>query len=647
MTKMKITRPVQFVTPAVLLAVVILVSTAASEAQTFSVSPTSLSFPPVTVGLAGTVGTVTVKNTGTSGNVIITSYAISPSEFQFMYGWAPVSLGPGALINYAIRLAPDAQQTFSGQFVITIQGVASPIIIPLSGSGVLTKAKSSLSVTGLDFPDTPAQTTSAPLSVTVTNVGTQSTSVNAVTADPPFLVAPMTLPQVVKPGQSITVNVSLVGTAPGSYSNTLTFGYNNLPTNGVALSGNVIAGTTVGTSTFPFLPFAVQGGPYLAYLQGAGGTSPYNWTLANGSTLPSGLTLSSSGQISGTVASTVAVANYPFSVSATDAASNSFVANFTLPVKPQTGANCNNIFMDIAGTTSPLVPINDLGTGTYLGSPGGLYPGGSNSRPTAFNAAGINIGQTIQPLDSNGNPDSVNGKIGFMSIGPSSLFDTFLTFMTDAYADPSINPKIVYVPAAQPRAYASNWADPNSGFWGAITESFLPQNQLSAAQVQVVYFLDADPLPSGAFPKDQYRLQSEIETIMQNIHSKFPNVKIVYFESPFYVGYSNGLNKTLNEPYGYEAGFAVKWAIQDQIKGNANLNWDPNAGPVMAPWMSWGSYSWANGLIPRNDGLVWACPDIKYDGFHPSLPYGREKDTAHILNFLKSDPTATPWFLAH
>lgn len=647
MTTIKKIGAARFFTQAFLLAACVFACTVGSLAQTFSVSPMSLSFPIVPVGLASGIGTVTVKNTGTSGNVIITSYAISPSEFQFMYGWAPVTLGPGALINYAIRFAPDAQQSFSGQFIITIQGVASPIVVPLSGTGALTKAKSTLNQTALSFPDTPAQTTSSPLSVMVTNTGTQSTTLNSVTADPPFQVAPLPLPQVVKPGQSVTVDVNLIGTTPGSYTNTLTFAYNNLPANGVALTGNVVAGSTVGTSTFPFLPFAVQGGPYLAYLQGAGGTPPYNWVLANGSTLPSGLTLSSSGQISGTVASTVAVGNYSFSAAATDAFSNNFVADFTLPVKPQTGSNCNNIFMDVAGTANPLVPINDLGTGTYLGSEGGLYPNGSNQRPAAFNSGGIGIAQTIQPLDSSGNPDAINGRIGFMSIGPSSLFDTFLTFMTDAYADPSINPKIVYVPAAQPRAYAYNWADPNSGFWGAITQSFLPQSHLTAAQVQVVYFLDADPLPSGSFPTDQARLQSEIETIMQNIHSKFPNVRIVYFESPFYVGYSNGLNKTLNEPYGYEAGFAVKWAIQDQIKGKSSLNWNPNVGPVMAPWMSWGSYSWANGLIPRNDDLVWACPDIKYDGFHPSLPYGREKDTAHILSFLKSDPTATPWFLAH
>jgi hypothetical protein len=64
----------------------------------------------------------------------------------------------------------------------------------------------------------------------------------------------------------------------------------------------------------------------------------------------------------------------------------------------------------------------------------------------------------------------------------------------------------------------------------------------------------------------------------------------------------------------------------------------------MAPWMSWGSYDWANGLVGRSDGLIWACTDYK-DGVHPSQPQGREKDANLLLNFMKTDDTARLWFL--
>ena len=63
--------------------------------------------------------------------------------------------------------------------------------------------------------------------------------------------------------------------------------------------------------------------------------------------------------------------------------------------------------------------------------------------------------------------------------------------------------------------------------------------------------------------------------------------------------------------------------------------------------MDWGNYDWANGLLARSDGLVWTCQDMESDGTHPSTAFGREKDANLLLNFLRSDDTATPWFLAH
>jgi len=52
-----------------------------------------------------------------------------------------------------------------------------------------------------------------------------------------------------------------------------------------------------------------------------------------------------------------------------------------------------------------------------------------------------------------------------------------------------------------------------------------------------------------------------------------------------------------------KSGFAVKNAIQDQIGGDPNMNFDPSKGKVKAPWIAWGPYYWANGLNPR--ATVW------------------------------------------
>jgi hypothetical protein len=66
---------------------------------------------------------------------------------------------------------------------------------------------------------------------------------------------------------------------------------------------------------------------------------------------------------------------------------------------------------------------------------------------------------------------------------------------------------------------------------------------------------------------------------------------------------------------------------------------------VKAPWISWGPYYWANGMNARSDGLVWTCQDLQADGTHPSDPIGRIKVATQLLNFLKSDDTASIWFL--
>jgi hypothetical protein len=619
---------------------------AAASAQNFSVTPASVTFKQVTVGTIGLAYAITVKNTGTSGNVVINSYSIAPSEFQFFYGWSPVILTPNALINYSIRFAPDAAQTFNGTFTINIQG-ASPVVVPLTGTGVATSAKPSINLPSLSFADTPAGTVSPSQPLTITNSGTAGTTVNTITVDPPFQLTGFSHSQVLRPGGSMTVNVNVDGTIPANYHNTLTVGFNNVLAKGTALTGGVTNASALGVSIYPTLPSAVVTGAYMSNLTAAGGTPPYTWGLASGSTLPDGLALSSSGALAGTLASTVGVGNYSFTVNVTDSASNPASKTLTLPVLAQTGAKCNNIVSYIPNTTSPLIAIDDLGAGTYQGSQGGLYLNGSNSRPASFDAAGVTIAQSIQPLDVNGNPDPVNGKIGLMSVGMSALFDTWLTFTTDSHGDSTVNPKVVLVPGAQPRAYAKNFASATDGFWNPIFQNFLPESGITAAQVQVVYIKDIDPTPKGAFPADMAKLQSEYESIVQNVHAKFPNVKLAYFGGSVYTGYSNGLSNIDNEPWAYESAFAVKWAIQDQISGNVNLNWDPTKGPVKAPWMSWGAYPWANGLLARGDGTTWACADIKYDGFHPSDPYGREKETNLMLNFFKSDDTTAPWFLAH
>jgi hypothetical protein len=613
----------------------------AASAQTFTISPSSLSFGSQTVGTFSH-STVTLLNTGPT-NLTLNSFTLSPSQFQLVNGYAPAVLGKKRAMYFTIEFAPDSAQSFSGQLTINIQGV-SPQVVPLSGQGLTTGAIATLSASSMDFGSVAVGTSSAMQSLKITNTGTTSLKLLTVNADPPFTVSGFTSAVTLKAGASTTLKIAMAGALVGSFPGEVTLSFDVLPTKAVSLSGTVVASSVFAVSTFPTLPSASTSAPYLANLMATGGTAPFTWTLAQGSSLPPGVALTSVGSITGTIASSQAVGNYPFSVQVSDSSSPVKTATAALvlpiataPVLP----DCNNYVYP--SLSAPLVPINDLGSGTYLGEEGGLYPNGSNVRPADHDAAGVSIAQGIQPLDANGNVDP-NGKYVLISIGNSEAQQEFLQFLGDASADPSTNPHLVIVNGAQDALVASDWANIATGAWPILSNVLLPQAGVTANQV-VAAWIKAFDIPSGTFPADEAATQADLETIAQNLHTLFPNIKLAYYASRIYGGYGNTTQSTQDgEPNSYQSAFPIKWAVQDQIDGLASLNFDPAKGAVRAPWLSWEAYDWANGMLPRSDGLVWTCQDF-LDGGHPSAPVGREKDAKLFQSFLKTDDSTRPWFL--
>lgn len=296
---------------------------------------------------------------------------------------------------------------------------------------------------------------------------------------------------------------------------------------------------------------------------------------------------------------------------------------------------------DCSGTSVGFTPINDLGTGTYQGFPGGLYPGGSILRPSSHETAGLALARSIEPMNANGNPDQ-NGKYVLLSIGMSNANQEFNAFVPDANADPGKDPDLVVVNGAQGGATAGDWANESSRVWPEVMQKLSNQG-VSADQVAVVWAKFANSASKQT--SEQYRvdLQRDVEAAVNVLHDQFPNLKLVYLASRIYAGYATS---TLNpEPQAYESGFVMKWVIEKQLAGNAALNFDPANGAVNTPWLSWGPYFWADGMTPRSDGLTWACSDLREDdGTHPS-DAGMRKVASLLLDFFKTDTTAREWFL--
>lgn len=295
--------------------------------------------------------------------------------------------------------------------------------------------------------------------------------------------------------------------------------------------------------------------------------------------------------------------------------------------------NCSN-------TSIGSTPINDLGAGTYMGFPGGLYPGGANSRPAMHETAGLAQAALVVPRDGNGNPDPVNGEIGVVSIGMSNTSQEFTAFIDLGNADPEKSPAVVLVNGAQGGQDIEKIVDPQAQFWTNV-DSALSQRGLTVNQAQVFWFKEAKAGANGSFPQHAETLRDQFITVMGIIKDRYPHAYLVFASSRIYAGYATGpLNP---EPYAYESGFAVKWMIEEQINGNPDMNFDPNNGPVEVPWVSWGPYTWADGLTPRSDGLIWECADFAPDGTHPSAQ-GADKVASMLLDMFQNDSTAEPWY---
>ncbi len=591
---------------------------------------------------------LTVTNVQKSGAVIIESVGFSCSGYGIAAGVAPTSLGkPGTITHYSIFFQPSAAITYDCNFVMTL-GDSSVVNVPLTGAGLAPKTTVSTSPTALTFASQKLGSTSAGQTFTITNTGNASMNLNTISVEPPdFTTSPVTLPYAIAKGASLTVTVNYSPSHVGTENGVIDLAFNEVPDQGVTLTGNGIAATALSIATFSVLPQATASAAYSATLATSAGTGPFVWNVAKGSTLPAGLTLSSTGVISGTLASSVTAGTYTFTVQVKGSKPNIVNKTFSLGVYANLGDSCNNLSWDVPNTSTPMQALTDLGTGTYQGYEGGLYPNGSNVRPEPHDSDGLAFADAIQPLDSNGNP-SPTGKYVLLAIGESTAQNEFTTFLPYANSDPAKNPNLVIVNGAQGGATPNSFVSSGTYYWSTILNNYLPQNGVTANQVVAIWIEDTDSIKAGSFPNDMASMQSEYETMMQDFLVNFPQVKLVYWSSRVYGGYSNGLvNPDDPEPYAFEAGYAVKDAIADQINGAANLNYNPLNGPVLAPWMAWGPYYWSNGMMGRADGLIWDCEDFSSDGTHPSFGFGQQKVANQLLNFFRTDTTTTPWYLAH
>lgn len=297
---------------------------------------------------------------------------------------------------------------------------------------------------------------------------------------------------------------------------------------------------------------------------------------------------------------------------------------------------------DCSDSTLGFIPLTQL-SGTYLGQPGGLYPGGLNVPPAVHDSAGKAISLQFQALDTAGVIDPINGVWVLLSVGMSNCTQEFTTFMSGLVGDTTLHPRLRIVDGAQGGQTAAKIQYDTASFWTTV-DTRLATAGFSRKQVQAIWMKEADASPSSPFPGHTNILRDEFIKIAQVIQNRFPNVKQMFTSSRTYAGYATtALNP---EPYAYESAFAVRWFIEAQITGNDSVNFNSASGPVTSPWLAWGPYLWADGVIPRAlDSLQWLCSDfLVADGTHPEAP-GRLKVANLLEQFFKTSDYTKVWFL--
>lgn len=344
-----------------------------------------------------------------------------------------------------------------------------------------------------------------------------------------------------------------------------------------------------------------------------------------------------------------------------------------------------------AGGNGDKLPLMDmLPSQTYLSFLGGLYENVSNIPPADHDTAGLTAAYKVQPLDPNGNPNP-SGKLVFVSIGRSSEQDEFNVFVQLAGAGSTVNHNSLVIangaltgilPCAWAVAAGPPSCAPTLGNqFDRVRDTVLAPLGVTEQQVQIAWIeeYNADPASDGfqtlcdptaagctntLSHTEALRYENQLGAILRAAKTRWPNLQQVFHSSRVFSGYAtNGHDP---EPYAYEYGFSVKWLIEAQIcqlrtTSNANCanigQVDPLAGDLnynngIAPWMAWGAYLWANGSMPRADGLIWCngqagapCnneTDYESDGTHLNLT-GDRKAANLLLNYFLNSPYS-PWF---
>jgi uncharacterized protein YhjY with autotransporter beta-barrel domain len=214
-------------------------------------------------------------------------------------------------------------------------------------------------------------------------------------------------------GQAVASGANIYYTPAVGYSGTDAFSYTATNTSGTSAAATVTV--TVTAPTLLLTPNTLNSGTvgsvYGQTLASSEGTAPYIYTLSSGS-LPEGLSLGSSGVITGTPA---ASGNFSFTIQATDAYGATGAQNYVLLITPLpvpvanassiivlANSSANPVALSITGAATSVAVATQALQGTATASSTGIsytpvagYSGADAFTYTASNASGSSAAATV------------------------------------------------------------------------------------------------------------------------------------------------------------------------------------------------------------------------------------------------------------
>ena len=256
-------------------------------APALALSPTSLDFGTIGVGLSSAAQVFTVANSGgTATAALVVTKADGTSAggaTQFIYtSTCQAALDPAATCQVAVTFKPTIAGSASATF--TISDGTYKATGTASGTS-LDKPGITLSCPQTSFDDTVVGLTSATVVCTVTNNIVSKQATGAITATPTgdFAVLPNSCPASLDPGQACTLSLAFKPTAKGARTGTITVTGTNGGTANLNLTGNGLGIIQIQEFTAPasgFVPTLVAGGTYDFGTVSVGATAPTTVILA-------------------------------------------------------------------------------------------------------------------------------------------------------------------------------------------------------------------------------------------------------------------------------------------------------------------------------------------------------------------------------